>query len=82
MISNRDSPSFGIAAPEEMSKSNGGKVEKKGASKLAKVRPAALTDFDRDHGKGHAFFNMCCLYFVIVGDLIPFVVISLYFYLV
>ena len=54
-----------------MSESDGGKAEEKGASKLAKVRPATPTDFDRDCGKGCVFFNMCCLYFTIVGDLFP-----------
>ena len=52
-----------------MSESDGGKVE--GAPKLVNVRPAILTDFDGDHGKGHAFFNTCCLYFTIIGDLFP-----------
>ena len=67
----QDSPSVGIAELENMSESNGGKVEEKGALKLAKVRPATLMDFDKDCGKGCVFFNMCCLYFVIVGDLFP-----------
>ena len=35
------------------------------------VRPAIPTDFDGDHGKGCAFFNMCYLYFTIIGDLFP-----------
>ena len=56
-----------------MLESGGGKAEEKekGASKLANVRLANLMDFDGDHRKGCAFFNMCCLYFVIVGDLFP-----------
>ena len=60
-----------MAEPEKMSESDGRKVEEKGAPKLAKVRPATLTYFDGDCGKGHVFFNTCCLYFVIVGDLFP-----------
>ena len=60
-----------MAEPEKLLESNGGKVEEKGAPKLVKVRPAILMDFDRDHGKGHAFFNTCCLYFAIIRDLFP-----------
>ena len=67
----QDSPSVGIAEPENMLESDGGKVEEEGASKLVKVRLATPMDFDRDHGKGRVFFNMCCLYFMIVGDLFP-----------
>ena len=67
----QDSPSFGIAGLEKMLESNGGKVEEKGALKLVKVSLATLMDFDGDHGKKCAFFNMCCLYFAIVGDLFP-----------
>ena len=52
-----------------MSESDGRKAE--GAPKLANVRPAIPTDFNRDHGKGHVFFNTCCLYFTIVRDLFP-----------
>ena len=65
----QDSPSFGIAEPEKMSESDSGKAE--GAPKLANVRLAILMDFNGDHRKGCAFFNMCCLYFVIVRDLFP-----------
>ena len=67
----QDSPSFGIAELEKMSESDSRNVDEKGAPKLVKVRPATPTDFDRDHRKGHVFFNMCCLYFAIVGDLFP-----------
>ena len=67
----QDGPSVEIAELENMSESNGGKVEEKGALKLAKVRPATPMDFDKDHGKGCVLFNMCCLYFTIVGDLFP-----------
>ena len=65
----QDSLSFGIVEPEKMLESDGGKVE--GAPKLANVRPVILTDFNGDCGKGCAFFNMCCLYFMIIGDLFP-----------
>ena len=67
----QDSPSFGMVELEKMSESNGGKAEEKGAPKLAKVRLAIPMDFDGDHRKGHAFFNTCCLYFVIIRDLFP-----------
>ena len=63
----QDGPSFGIVELEKMSECDGGKAE--GAPKLANIRLAIPTDFDGDHGKGHAFFNTCCLYFAIVGDL-------------
>ena len=65
----QDSPSFGIARLEKMLESNGGKAE--GAPKLANIRLAILTDFDGDCGKGRVFFNTCCLYFAIIGDLFP-----------
>ena len=48
---------------------DGGKAE--GAPKLANIRLAIPTDFNRDCGKGHAFFNTCRLYFAIVRDLFP-----------
>ena len=67
----QDGLSFGIVELEKMSESDGRKVEEKGAPKWTKVRPAILMDFDRDHGKGHAFFNTCCLYFAIIRDLFP-----------
>ena len=67
----QDGPSVGIVELENMSESDGGKAEEKGVLKLAKVRPATPRDFDRDHGKGCAFFNTCCLYFTIIGDLFP-----------
>ena len=54
-----------------MSESNGRKAEEKGALKLAKVRPVTLMDFNREGGKGCVFFNTCCLYFEIIGDLFP-----------
>ena len=65
----QDGLSFGIPQLEKMLESDGRKAE--GAPKLANIRLAILTDFNRDHGKGHAFFNTCCLYFAIVGDLFP-----------
>ena len=65
----QDGPSFGIVELEKMSESDGVKAE--GAPKLANIRPAIPTDFDRDRRKGCAFFNTCCLYFVIIGDLFP-----------
>ena len=41
------------------------------ASMLAKVKPAMPADFDGDREKGRAFFNTCCVYFTVVGDLFP-----------
>ena len=41
------------------------------ASMLTKVKPAMPADFDSDREKGHAFFNTCCIYFTVVGDLFP-----------
>ena len=67
----QDSPSFGIAELEEMSESDGRKAEEKEAVKLVKVRLATPMDFDRDCRKGYAFFNTCCIYFAIIGDLFP-----------
>ena len=64
----QDSPSFEL---EKMSESDGGKAEEKVALKLAKVQLATPMDFDGDCRKGQAFFNICCLYFAIVGDLFP-----------
>ena len=65
----QDSLSFEIVEPEKMSESNSRKAE--GEPKLANVRPAFPMDFDGDRGKGRAFFNTCCLYFAIIGDLFP-----------
>ena len=65
----QDGLSFGIAELEKMSESGSGKME--GAPKLANVRPAIPTDFNGDCRKGREFFNTCCLYFTIVGDLFP-----------
>ena len=39
------------------------------ASMLAKVKPAMPADFDGDREKGRAFFNTCCIYFMVVRDL-------------
>ena len=39
------------------------------ASMLAKAKPAMPADFDGDREKGRAFFNTCCIYFTVVGDL-------------
>ena len=39
------------------------------ASMLAKVKPAMPVDFDGDREKGCTFFNTCCIYFTVVGDL-------------
>ena len=65
----QDGLSFGIVELEKTSESDGRKAE--GAPKLANVRLAIPMDFDGDHRKGCVFFNMCCLYFTIVGDLFP-----------
>ena len=67
----KNGPSVGIAELENMLESNGRKVEEKGASKLVKVRLTTPMDFDGDRGKGCVFFDTCCLYFAIIGDLFP-----------
>ena len=45
------------------------KVDEGMASMLAEVKPAMLADFDGDREKGRAFFNTCCIYFMVVRDL-------------
>ena len=45
------------------------KVDEGMASTLAKVKPAMPADFDGDREKGRAFFNTCCIYFMVVRDL-------------
>ena len=40
-------------------------------SALAKVKPAIPADFDGDWEKGHTFFNTCCIYLTVVGNLFP-----------
>ena len=47
------------------------KADEGTASMLAKVKPAMPADFDSDQEKGCAFFNTCCIYFMVVGDLFP-----------
>ena len=47
------------------------KTDEGTASMLAKVKPAMPADFNGDREKGHAFFNTCCIYFTVVGDLFP-----------
>ena len=39
------------------------------AGALAKIKPAMPVDFDGDQEKGRTFFNTCCIYFTVVGDL-------------
>ena len=67
----QDRPSFGIVELEEMSEDGGQRAEEREVSKLLKVKPTTLADFNRDYRKGHAFFNTCCIYFAIVRDLFP-----------
>ena len=47
------------------------KADEGTASMLAKVKLAMPVDFDGDREKGCAFFNTCCIYFTVVGDLFP-----------
>ena len=39
------------------------------ASTLAKVKPVMPADFDSNQEKGCTFFNTCCVYFTVIGDL-------------
>ena len=45
------------------------KTDEGTASMLAKVKLAMPADFDGDQEKGRTFFNTCCIYFTVVGDL-------------
>ena len=47
------------------------KADEGTASTLAKVKPAMPADFNSDREKGCTFFNTCCIYFTVVGDLFP-----------
>ena len=47
------------------------KTDEGTASTLAKVKPAMPADFDGDRERGCTFFNTCCIYFTVVGDLFP-----------
>ena len=47
------------------------KADEGTVSALAKVKPAMPADFDGDQEKGCAFFNTCCIYFTVIGDLFP-----------
>ena len=47
------------------------KADEGTASTLAKVKLAMPADFDGDQEKGRTFFNTCCIYFTVVGDLFP-----------
>ena len=67
----QDRPSFGIVELEEMSEDSGGRAEEREMSKLAKVKPMTLADFNGDCRKGCAFFNTCYIYFAIIRDLFP-----------
>ena len=44
-------------------------MKERSASTLAKVKPVMAVDFDGNREKGHAFFNTCCIYFTVIGDL-------------
>ena len=47
------------------------KSRRKRGIKAGKGQTSNSNGLDGDHGKGCAFFNMCCLYFAIIGDLFP-----------
>ena len=40
------------------------------ASTPANVKPEMPVDFDGDQEKGCTFFNTCCIYFTVIGDLL------------
>ena len=60
---------FGKPESEEGLGDSRRKADEGMASTLANVKPAMLADFDGDREKGRAFFNTCCIYFTVVGDL-------------
>ena len=60
---------FGRLESEEGLRHSWRKADDGTASTLAKVKPAMPVDFDGDREKGCAFFNTCCIYFTVVGDL-------------
>ena len=62
---------FGKPESEERLRDSQRKADKGMASTLAKVKPAMPADFDGDQEKGRAFFNTCCIYFTVIGDLFP-----------
>ena len=56
---------------EECLRDSRRKADEGTASTLAKVKPAMPADFNSDQEKGCTFFNTCCIYFTVVGDLFP-----------
>ena len=62
---------FGKPESKECLRDSQRKSDEGMASILAKVKPVMPADFDGDREKGCAFFNTCCIYFTVVGDLFP-----------
>ena len=62
---------FGKPESEEGLRDSRRKADEGTASMLAKVKLATPADFNGDREKGRAFFNTCCIYFTVVGDLFP-----------
>ena len=62
---------FGKPESEEGLGDSRRKANEGTGSTLAKVKPAMPVDFNGDREKGCAFFNTCCIYFTVVGDLFP-----------
>ena len=60
---------FGKPESEECLGDSQRKADEGMASTLAKVKPAMPADSDSNQEKGHAFFNTCCIYFTVIGDL-------------
>ena len=60
---------FGKLESKECLRESQRKADEGMASTLAKVKPAMPADFDGDQEKGCAFFNTCCIYFTVIGDL-------------
>ena len=60
---------FGKLESEGCLRDSQRKADEGTASMLTKVKPVMPADFDGDWEKGCAFFNTCCIYFIVVGDL-------------
>ena len=62
---------FGKLESEDGLRDSWRKTDEGMAVMLAKVKLAMPADFDGDQEKGCTFFNTCCIYFTVVGDLFP-----------
>ena len=60
---------FGKPESKECLRDSWRKSDEGMASTLAKVKPAMPADFNGNQEKGRTFFNTCCIYFTVIGDL-------------